>query len=106
MDGQIARLLQALRGELERAYGERLVGLLLYGSHARGEAVIGSDVDVAVILRGPVQPAEEIGRMGGVLALLALEYDLLVSCVFLSAERYEHEQSPLLLNLRREGIAA
>jgi predicted nucleotidyltransferase len=106
MDVQVAQLLQTLRRELETVYGERLVSMLLYGSHARGEAAAGSDVDVAVILHGPVQPAEEISRMGGALASLALEYGVLVSCVFLSAERYEREQSPLLLNLRREGIAA
>jgi uncharacterized protein len=45
------RALLAFRGRVEAAYGERLAGVYLYGSRARGEAGADSDADVAVLLR-------------------------------------------------------
>ena len=38
--------------KLHTALGETLIGVVLYGSHARGEARKGSDVDLLVIARG------------------------------------------------------
>jgi predicted nucleotidyltransferase len=37
-------------GAIRRHYGDRLAGLYLFGSHARGDHTPDSDVDVAVIL--------------------------------------------------------
>ena len=31
--------------------------------------------------------------------------DLVISCIFISAKRYSKEQTPLLLNIRNEGVA-
>lgn len=46
--------------ELERQFGELCgdgpVQMLLYGSHARGDARPGSGIDVLVVLRGSVSP--------------------------------------------------
>ncbi|MCH6573795.1 MAG: nucleotidyltransferase domain-containing protein [Bacteroidetes bacterium] len=39
------------RAALERLYGDRLVKVILYGSHARGEAHEESDVDVLFVLQ-------------------------------------------------------
>ncbi|RJP68206.1 MAG: nucleotidyltransferase domain-containing protein [Candidatus Abyssobacteria bacterium SURF_17] len=95
-----------LREQLELIYGKRLVQMILFGSQARGEACPGSDIDVMVVLQGPVRPGEEIARAGGITSALSLKYDVVISCTFLSEERYKHEQSPLLLNVRREGVVA
>jgi len=35
---------------------------------------------------------------------LSLEYDVVISRAFVSSERFERERSPLLLNVRREGV--
>lgn len=105
MSPSIQPVLQALRSQLQQIYGERLVRLVLYGSQARGEAEAGSDIDVMVVLRGVVRPAREISRVGELAAALSLEHDVVISCLFLSANRYAREKSPLLLNVRREGIA-
>jgi hypothetical protein len=37
--------------------------------------------------------------------LETLYYDEVISCVFISEVEFAHKRSPLLLNLRREGIA-
>jgi hypothetical protein len=37
-------------------------------------------------------------------AELSLRDDVVVSCTFVSSDRYLTEQSPLLMNVRREGV--
>lgn len=98
-------LLADVRARFEAEYGPRLAALVLFGSQARGDAVPGSDIDLLVVLHGDVRPGAEIDRMGGAITGLSLAHDVTLSCVFMSAEQYETEASPLLLNIRREGIA-
>ena len=104
MTEDITRVLQELRSRLAVLYGERLVRLVLFGSQARGDAEPGSDIDVLVVLRGPVQPCEEIARTIGDVAAISLEHDVVVACVFVCEAEFLREQSPLLLNVRREGV--
>jgi predicted nucleotidyltransferase len=94
-----------LRREFEALYGPRLVGMVLFGSQARGDAEEGSDIDVLMVLGGPVDPGAEIARTGRITATLSLKYNAVVSCTFVSAERYSKEKSPFLLNVRNEGVA-
>jgi len=56
------KIWQEMKRRLEEVYGERLKGVVVYGSEARGEAGPDSDVDVMVLLDGPVKLWEEIGR--------------------------------------------
>lgn len=97
-------VLAELRRQFEALYGERLVKMVLYGSEARGEAEPGSDIDVLVVLKGHVSPCEEIKRTAKDVADLSLEYGEVIACVFVSEDAFEREHSPLLLNVRREGV--
>jgi len=101
---KLRSMLSVLRGELERLYGSRLVKVLLYGSQARGDATLWSDVDVLVVLEGPFRPSEEITRTGGILSSLCLEFDAVIQCLFMDAERYRLGRSPLLHNVFREAV--
>jgi predicted nucleotidyltransferase len=105
MRAKISRVLQELRTELESIYGPRLASAILFGSQARGDAAPASDIDVLVVLDGNVEPGKEIARTGRTVAALSLKFEFVISCIFISAERYSREQTPLLLNIRNEGVA-
>lgn len=104
MTERVADIVAELRERLEELYGERLERVVLFGSHARDEATPESDVDVLVVLSGDVSPVEEIRRTGGLVSQLSLQHDVDIAVAFVSAERFRTEQSPFLLNVRREGL--
>jgi predicted nucleotidyltransferase len=72
---RIQRAIEELRSAYKTIYGERLAQVVLFGSCAWGDADTDSDVDLLVVLKGPV-----------------------------SEQRFRCEQSPLMLNIRCEGI--
>jgi hypothetical protein len=102
---KLDRVLRELRDGVTQIYGARLVGLVLFGSQARNDAKPDSDIDVMVVLRGPVNPHEEIGGCRSSRRSCALKYEVVISCVYVSEERFSQDQSPLMLNVRREGVA-
>jgi len=104
MNTLIRAVLSELQARLAVLYGDRLKHLLLYGSTARGQADPGSDLDVLVVLQGPVDAGQEIARTGAIVAELSLANDVVIACVFMDQERFLHRQGPFLRNVRREGI--
>ena len=100
----VSVILKELRRRLNALYGKRLARVVLFGSRARGDAGPGSDIDVLVVLKGKVSPSQEIDRTVGITADVSLKHNVVVSCVFVSETQYRKEQSPLLLNVRREGV--
>lgn len=106
MTEQIQDILAGVRKRLEARYHDRLLHLVLYGSHARQEADAGSDIDVLVVLAGPVDVAEEISRTAGDIADVSLQFDEVVSCAFISEDDYRNDGGPLMRNIRREGVPA
>lgn len=104
MEPRIRVALDELHAALAALYGPRLVALVLYGSRARGDAAPDSDIDVLVVLRGPVVASEEIRRTGGIVADISLRHDCVVQCAFVDETRYRREGSPFLINVRREGV--
>jgi predicted nucleotidyltransferase len=104
MNARLRQILAEFRRGLDTLYGPRLVEVVLFGSQARNVAGPESDIDVMVVLRGPVDSNDEIRRVSPLAAAVSLKYDVVISCVYVSEEAYGRDESPLLLNVRREGI--
>jgi predicted nucleotidyltransferase len=100
----LERLFREVKSTLHHCYGERLSQIVLFGSHARGDAVPGSDIDVMVVLKGTFDRKQESDKLLDALVRWNLEYQELVSVVFVPESRFLSGASPLLLNVRREGI--
>jgi predicted nucleotidyltransferase len=78
--------------------------MVLFGSQARGDADADSDIDVLVVLKGEVNPGEEIKRTSQVVAELSLQYHEVISRLFMDEHRFTHRNGPLLRNICKEGI--
>jgi len=102
----IGPALRRFKKGVRRIYGKRLRQVLLFGSWARKEAREDSDVDVAVVLSGPVRPGREIDRMIDLVTRVNLEHGVLMAVYPLSESDFRTLQSPLLMNIRKEGVAA
>ena len=91
-----------LRQGLRELYGDRFRDLLLYGSYARE----GSDVDLLILLRGPVNTSQEISRIVNLSAPLSLVHDIVLSVMPVSDEAYEKGNTAFLRTIRREAVRA
>ena len=105
-EAKIKEILLKLRQGLEHLYGERLVGVYLFGSFARAEATPESDVDVLIVLDEVMDYGREIERTGHLVSGLSLDYDVSISRVFVSSAAWRHRDSPFLADVRRYARAA
>jgi predicted nucleotidyltransferase len=105
MSEKVKTILAELRRRLQALYGPRLVKMILYGSQARGDAEPGSDIDVLVVLEGPVNPCEEIHRTSDDVWQLSYEHEVTICRVFMDEHHFSTRNGPLLRNIRREGVA-
>ncbi len=104
MNPRTQDILQELHRGFQNLYGTRLRGLAVYGSYARGEEVAGSDLDVALILDDFVSAGGEVSAFSGLVARLCLSYNCVVSVVPIRERDWRERQTPLLMNIRREGV--
>lgn len=96
----------AFKAAAAALYGPRLRRVVLFGSHARGEATEDSDIDLVLVLKGPVDAYREIERLGEATWAIDLQYGVLLAVVPISEDDFLHRATPLLLNVRREGVEA
>ena len=95
-----------IRRRLEPVYGDRLKGIVLYGSEARGDAEADSDIDVLVILNRVTDYGRELRANIEALYDLSQKLGRRISAKPVDAHEYETADCPLFLNARREGVAA
>ena len=103
---EIKEILKEFREQIEKLYGRRLKDIILYGSWARGDATKESDIDLIIILKGKVITGAEIDRMIDIITEINLKHGELISVYPVSEHDYSTINSPLLINVRREGVPA
>jgi uncharacterized protein len=103
---EVRTILAEFRQGLESLYGDRLRGLYLFGSYARGEAGPESDLDVLIVLNEVSDYPGEVDRTGSLASELSLRHGLSLSRVFLSRDAWAQRADFFVKNVREEGIAA
>jgi len=101
----VSQIVQKCKEVLSRTYGSRLKGVILYGSIARGESDLASDIDLLVLLSAPFDYFAELRQIVDILYPIQLESEQLISAKPALANDYEVGTISLYRNARREGVA-
>jgi len=104
MQIKIEQPLKEFRERVEGLYGKTLKDIILYGSWATGKATQDSDIDLAIVLHGNVVAGKEIDALIDIITEINLKHGALISVYPVSEKDYASVNSPLLLNVRREGV--
>jgi len=99
------RILIKCKKTLAQTYGERLKGVILYGSMARKSSTQSSDVDLLVLLDPPVDYFAELRNLVDILYPVQLESKRLISAKPVSVSDFETGKTSLYRNAKKEGIA-
>jgi len=93
-----------LKTHLQKAFGDRLRGVVLYGSEARRDAKPESDIDLLVLLAGPVALGQDLWTCIDALYPLQLEMGRPIHALPVDADVYEKGEYALYRNARRDGV--
>ena len=99
------QIVQRCKEVLAKQYGKRLKGVILYGSMARGQSSIDSDIDLLVLLEPPLNYFAELRQLVDVLYPVQLESEQLISAKPVLVNDFELGTVSLYRNARREGVA-
>ena len=102
----IQNLMRQLKEGVGLIYGDRLKGIYMNGSYARGEERSDSDVDVMIVLDDYQSYGEEIDRTGELVSRLSLQYGISISRVIMKEIQWMESDTPLLRNIRLNGVPA
>ena len=97
-------LLRRIRASLEEAFRERLKGIVLYGSEARGESTPDSDIDILVLLTGPIKLGRDLRTIIHALYPLQLESERVIDATPVDNTVYEAGEFALYRNAKRDGL--
>jgi len=106
MPTSIKKILRELKKGLVAIYGDQLKAVILFGSYARGDAhPPDSDIDVMIVMKGLFNHREVDRLSSEFISALCLEHDVLISWRFVPEERYQNSGMPLMINVRKDGVA-
>ncbi len=104
VDLKLKTLLEEVSREVNKIYQEKLSQIILYGSQARGEAEIDSDVDILIVLKQPFNYSQELERSSHLIADLSIKYKTLISRSFIEKQPLTSDNSPFIRNIHKDGI--
>lgn len=90
---------------LTRALGSRLVKVIHYGSTARGDAREDSDIDLLVVLKGPISLGADLDTIVGAIYPVQLEAERPIHALPVDYADYEAGSHGLYRTAKRDGVA-
>ena len=87
---------------------DKVYKIVLYGSYARGDFTIGSDIDIMILVKSSKEEVSSYNTMiSKIASRLSLKNDIDISLIIRDRETYEHRLRilPFYQNVEGEGIA-
>jgi predicted nucleotidyltransferase len=98
----------SLFGQIKRAlagtFPDRLVRVVHYGSTACGEFADANDVEILVVLRGPVELGKDLDAIVQCLYPIQLDIDLPIHALPVDEKDYLAGEFGLYRSAKREGV--
>ena len=98
--------IEIFKQKVQSFYGDRLAGIILYGSFARKEQTADSDIDLMVLLKDYHDYWQEVHSISDIAFEIheLSEYEIYISAIPQKLKDYESKKMPLFLTIKREGI--
>ena len=96
---------RAFLGKLHRDYGQVVQQIILFGSKARGDSRLDSDIDILIIVEEESWPLRD--AISTVAARVSLEYNILIGPRVIGRERWhrmQRERFSFYEHVAQEGI--
>ncbi len=101
---EIKAILEEVKKLMANIYGNKLKGIILYGSYARHDFTEGSDIDIIILLEDMQNIFEEREKYFDAVWEIGLKYDVTISVPPIKDEEYKKTGLPVILNAKQEGI--
>jgi predicted nucleotidyltransferase len=106
MDEKIKQLINQIKAHLIKIYGGKIKRVILYGSFVRGEATRDSAIDILVLVDPSLNSFEVRESLSDLLFDILLEEGEHISVIVVPECFYDNYNSPFILNVKKEGVAA
>lgn len=107
MTKELREILERYAHDVLTLYGQHLQAIILYGSYARGDNRLGSDIDIMILVDLDDAQIEELGDK---LSDLTFDYnydnDLMIMPIVKNIEHFNYwiEAYPFYRNVKTEGV--
>lgn len=107
MEERIKNITLEVNEELIKLFGEKIERIILYGSYARGDFSLESDVDIMILLnctqKEIMEKRKEISKIA---SRVGLKNDIMVSLLARNYREYENNMryQPFYQNVEKEGM--
>jgi len=101
----VKQIAAEFKTELKKLYGDELAGLVLFGSHARGDNQEESDIDFAVVLKNPsTTSTSEISKVSDLGNNLSIKYGKFVNYIGIPEFKLKQSNLGIYQEIRKDGI--
>ncbi len=107
MEERIKNITTEVNEELIKLFGEKIERIILYGSYARGDFDLESDVDIMILLNcNQEEIKEKRKQISRIASRVGLRNDIMVSLLARNYDDYENQMKYQLFyqNIEKEGM--